>query len=87
MLVQIWEYPKTQEQTIDFSRKITNAVIDHFYRISENKLGISSSLSRDSNAYADTMALDSQEYPKFLLNEENNPLIKRQTEERLFPRR
>ncbi|MBS4168376.1 hypothetical protein [Parachlamydia sp. AcF125] len=59
----------------DFEGRITNAVIEGFYSISEELFKMTSSSHRDSNAYLDTLANDQENYPKFLNNEENNPSI------------
>ncbi|MBS4168610.1 hypothetical protein [Parachlamydia sp. AcF125] len=59
----------------DFEGRITNAVIEGFYEIAEELFKMTSSSQRDSNAYTDTLANDQENYPKFLHDEENNPLI------------
>ncbi|MBS4168305.1 hypothetical protein [Parachlamydia sp. AcF125] len=65
----------------DFEGRITNAVIEGFYEITEELFKRTSSSQRDSNAYTDTLANDQEAYPKFLHDEENNPSIQG---ERLF---
>ncbi|MBS4169139.1 hypothetical protein [Parachlamydia sp. AcF125] len=59
----------------DFEGRISNAVIEGFYTISEELFKMTSSSQRDSNAYIDTLANDQESYPKFLHDEENNPSI------------
>ncbi|MBS4169088.1 hypothetical protein [Parachlamydia sp. AcF125] len=62
---------------IDFAGRVTKQVIDNFYKFSEKEFKMTSSTHRDSNAYADTLAKDKENYPKFLHDEENNPSIHR----------
>ncbi|MBS4168575.1 hypothetical protein [Parachlamydia sp. AcF125] len=66
---------RVKTQGLDFEGRITNAVIDGFYSISEELFEMTSSSQRDSNAYMDTITKDRETYPKFLHDEENNPLI------------
>ncbi|MBS4168304.1 ankyrin repeat domain-containing protein [Parachlamydia sp. AcF125] len=65
----------------DFEGRISNAVIEGFYEITEELFKRTSSSQRGSNAYTDTLANDQEAYPKFLHDEENNPSIQG---ERLF---
>jgi hypothetical protein len=73
---------KVKKEGLDYEGRITNAIIDGFYSISEELFKMTSSSHRDSNAYADTIAKDKENYLKFLEDDENNPLIQG---ERLFP--
>ncbi|MBS4168268.1 hypothetical protein [Parachlamydia sp. AcF125] len=59
----------------DFKGRITNAVIEGFYTISEELFKKTSASHRDSNAYLDALANDQENYPKFLNDNENNPSI------------
>lgn len=60
---------------IDKASRITNGIIDGFYLISEEIHNVTSSQSRNSNAYVDTLVADAGDYSKFTSNEENNPKI------------
>ncbi|KIC73615.1 hypothetical protein DB42_BV00020 [Neochlamydia sp. EPS4] len=72
---------RIKREGLDLEGRITNAIIDGFYSISEELFKMTSASQRDSNAYTDTIAKDKEIYPKFLHDEENNPLIQG---ERLF---
>ncbi|KIC76462.1 hypothetical protein DB41_GC00290 [Neochlamydia sp. TUME1] len=72
---------KVKKEGLDYEGRITNAIIDGFYSISEELFKMTSASQRDSNAYTDTIAKDKEIYPKFLHDNENNPLIQG---ERLF---
>jgi dihydroneopterin aldolase len=72
---------RVKKERADYEGRITNAIIDEFYKISEELFKMTSSSQRDSNAYIDTITKDKENYSKFLHDEENNPLIQG---ERLF---
>ncbi|WP_213105454.1 hypothetical protein [Candidatus Protochlamydia amoebophila] len=72
---------RVKDKGPDFEGRVTNAVIDSFYKITEELFQMTSSSHRDSNAYTDAIAKDEENYPKFLHDEENNPSIQG---ERLF---
>ncbi|MBS4166446.1 MULTISPECIES: hypothetical protein [unclassified Neochlamydia] len=72
---------RIKREGLDYEGHITNAIINGFYSISEELFKMTSASQRDSNAYTDTIAKDKEIYPKFLHDEENNPLIQG---ERLF---
>ncbi|KIC73721.1 hypothetical protein DB42_BR00020 [Neochlamydia sp. EPS4] len=72
---------RIKREGLDYEGRITNAIIDGFYSISEELFKMASASQRDSNAYTDTIAKDKEIYPKFLHDEENNPSIQG---ERLF---
>jgi hypothetical protein len=57
----------------DYAGRVSNAIINQFYLINEEMQGVTSSVSRDSNAYADTITEDQWVYPKF--GDELNPVI------------
>ncbi|MBY0545483.1 MAG: PAS domain-containing protein [Gammaproteobacteria bacterium] len=59
----------------DYNGRVRNQVIAHFHRISEELHHMTSSISRDSNAYADTITDDEKEYLKFNFTLDNNPII------------
>lgn len=74
--------PRVKQGGADYAGRITNALIDGFYRFSEKEFGKTSAEHRDSNAYADLLSEEEKldTYPKFKA-EKNNPLIEN---ERLF---
>ncbi len=61
----------------DYESRITNAMIDNFYNLSEREFGLTSGEHRDSNVYVDLQ----DDYPKFRDDEERNPEVNGQ---RLF---
>ncbi|WP_213155600.1 hypothetical protein [Neochlamydia sp. AcF65] len=66
---------RVKKEGYELEGRITNAIIDGFYSISEELFDMTSASQRDSNAYTDTIAKDKEIYPKFLHDEENNPSI------------
>ncbi|WP_213157911.1 hypothetical protein, partial [Parachlamydia sp. AcF125] len=67
--------PRVKAKGPDFEGRVSNAVIEGFYTISEELFKMTSAAQRDSNAYLDTLVNDQENYPKFLHDEENNPSI------------
>jgi len=59
----------------DYNGRVRNQVIAHFYHLSEELHHMTSSESRDSNAYMDKVTEDEKEHPKFNFTESTNPSI------------
>ncbi len=59
----------------DYEGRITNALIDGFYMLSEQEFGLTSGEHRDSNAYVDLSANEEDHYPKFKDDDVSNPTI------------
>ena len=60
---------------VSVAKRISHAMIDEFYHLSEDVFGgMTSSTHRDSNAYIDVLTNDAEEYPKFKY-EDYNPLV------------
>lgn len=67
--------PAVKDKGPDYNGRVRNQVIGNFYRLSETLHNMTSTESRDSNAYADTFTEDDKEYPKFNFTADNNPII------------